>query len=66
VDAVDDWRRNVTKVTIKKNRFCGRGGPTAWLEYVPKTGRLVELESEEVAKYEAGGVGGQVEEGWGD
>ncbi len=66
VDAVDDWRRNVTKVTIKKNRFCGRGGPTAWLEYVPKTGRLVELDPEQIAKYEAGGIGGGAEEDWDD
>lgn len=51
----DPWRRNVTKVVIQKNRFCGRTGPGCYLYYEPMTGRLYELTDEEIARYEAGG-----------
>jgi hypothetical protein len=27
----NEWRRNVTKVMVEKNRFCGRTGPACWL-----------------------------------
>lgn len=50
----DDWRRNVTKIVIQKNRFSGITGPGVYLWYNPGTGRLVELEPEEVKKYEQG------------
>jgi len=54
--AADPWRRNVTKVTVDKNRFCGRTGPGVYLWYNEITGRMVELNDEEIAKYEAGGT----------
>lgn len=60
VDA-DEWRRNITKVTVEKNRFCGYTGPACYLWYNPATARLTELDEVEVAKYEMGGVG---EEQW--
>lgn len=51
---IDDWRRNVTKLTINKNRFSGQTGPACWLHYELETGRLKELTPEEVQIYEAG------------
>lgn len=57
----DEWRRNITKVVIEKNRFCGITGPAAYLFYDSGTGRLVELTKEEIIKYEDGAVG---EETW--
>ncbi len=50
----DPWRRNVTKLIIEKNRFCGLTGPACYLYYNPETGRLYELEEELVRKYEDG------------
>lgn len=50
----DPWRRNVTKLTVQKNRFCGRTGPACWLFYNEDTGRLEELSKEAVDLYEAG------------
>lgn len=50
----DVWRRNVLKLTIKKNRFSGRTGPVLWLFYDETTGRLVELDEEAIQKYEEG------------
>lgn len=62
----DPWRRNVTKISVQKNRFCGRTGPGVWLFYEEDTGRLRELDEEEVNRYENGGGGGQapVEKPW--
>jgi twinkle protein len=54
VTAVNPWRRNVTKMTIQKNRFCGRAGPACYVWYNEHTGRLQELDDEEIADYEAG------------
>jgi twinkle protein len=51
---VNEWRRNVTKVVVEKNRFCGRTGPACWLWYNGITGRLEELTNEEAEQYEAG------------
>jgi twinkle protein len=48
----DEWRRNVTKVTVTLNRFCGRTGPAGYLLYDPVTGRQNELTPEEGKKYE--------------
>lgn len=59
---LDDWRRNVTKLVIKKNRFCGRTGPSTYLFYDPMTGRLSELSKEDIQKYEAGEA--KVQENW--
>lgn len=50
----DDWRRNVLKIEIEKNRFSGRTGPCLWLFYDETTGRLVELNDEQIEKYEEG------------
>ena len=52
----DPWRRNVTKLIVEKNRFCGRTGPGAYLHYNEFTGRLKELTEEEVHSYNAGGT----------
>lgn len=51
----NEWRRNITTVTVEKNRFCGYTGPAAHLFYNPETGRLSELDNLEVAVYEQGG-----------
>lgn len=53
---LDEWRRNVTKLVVEKNRFSGRTGPACWLSYNGATGRLSELNPEEVARYEEGGT----------
>lgn len=50
----DPWRRNVTKIVVEKNRFCGRTGTACYLWWNEMTNRLVELNAEEVQKYEAG------------
>jgi len=50
----DAWRRNVTKVVVEKNRFCGRTGPACWLWYNEITGRLEELSTEDIERYESG------------
>ena len=52
----DPWRRNVLKLIVEKNRFCGRTGPGAYLAYNEFTGRLTELTEEQVAAYNAGGT----------
>ncbi len=50
----NEWRRNVTKVSVEKNRFCGYTGPACYLWYNKDTARLTELEPDEIATYEAG------------
>lgn len=50
----DHWRRNVTKIMVEKNRFCGRTGPACYLFYNEITGRLEELSQEEIETYESG------------
>ena len=62
----DPWRRNVTKVVVQKNRFCGRTGPGVYLFYDDMSGRLRELDKEEIMKYENGGGSGMgpVEAPW--
>jgi twinkle protein len=52
--AKEAWRRNITVVTIEKNRFCGRTGPCLWLEYNPETNRLTELTQDLIDLYEEG------------
>ena len=49
-----EWRRNVTKVTVEKNRFCGYTGPACYLWYNKDTARLQELEEDEAAIFEQG------------
>jgi twinkle protein len=51
---VNEWRRNVTKVVVEKNRFCGRTGPACYLFWNGITGRLEELDMEQIQKYEDG------------
>lgn len=60
----DDWRRNVTKIVIQKNRFCGITGPGVYLWYNPGTGRLEELTVDEIKKFEAGTAPSEAERGW--
>jgi twinkle protein len=50
----DPWRRNVTKIVVEKNRFCGRTGPAAYVWYNEITGRLEELDERQIARYEEG------------
>ena len=52
----DPWRRNVLKLIVEKNRFCGRTGPGAYLHYNEYTGRLKELTTEEILLYNKGGT----------
>jgi hypothetical protein len=52
---INEWRRNVTKVMVEKNRFCGRTGPACYLWYNGVTGRLEELDQEQIDEYESGG-----------
>lgn len=51
----DPWRRNVTKLIVEKNRFCGRTGPACLLHYDEFTGRLNELTEEQIKAYNSGG-----------
>lgn len=51
------WRRNITKIVIEKNRFCGRAGPCCYLFYNEMTSRLEELTPDQVQEYEEGGSG---------
>lgn len=53
---INEWRRNVTKIVVEKNRFSGKTGPACWLWYNEVTGRLVELTDEEIKSYEDGGA----------
>lgn len=48
----DEWRRNVVKLVVQYNRFCGRTGPCGYLMYDPVTGRLNEMSEDDVKKYE--------------
>lgn len=51
---IDEWRRNVTKIVVEKNRFSGKTGPACWLWYNEITGRLVELDQTEIERFEQG------------
>lgn len=52
----NEWRRNITKITIEKNRFCGYTGPACYLWYNKETGTLTELDPEQVKIFEEGGT----------
>jgi twinkle protein len=54
-DELDKWRRNVLRISVRKNRFSGRTGPACWLYYNADTGRLEELSEEDGKLYESGG-----------
>ncbi len=62
--AKEAWRRNITVVTVEKNRFCGRTGPCLWLEYNPETNRLTELTQELIDIYEEGGTAHESDQPW--
>lgn len=51
----DEWRRNIVKLTVEKNRKFGRTGPACYLFYNEITGRLEELSRESVERFENGG-----------
>lgn len=59
----DEWRRNVTKIVIQKNRFCGRAGPCCYLFWNDMTGRLEELTKDRAMEYENGSTGAGAEMG---
>lgn len=59
-ESPDEWRRNVTKLVIQKNRFCGMTGPGVYVYYDPDTGRLTELSKESIARFEEGASGEEV------
>jgi twinkle protein len=50
----DPWRRNVTKLTVEKNRFCGRTGPSSYLFFNEMSNCLEELTNEQIDRYERG------------
>jgi twinkle protein len=60
----DPWRRNITKVTVDKNRFCGRTGPASWLFFDDITGRMNELDEVAITKYEEGLSINDADIGW--
>lgn len=60
----NEWRRNVTKITVEKNRFTGYTGPASYLWYNKDTSRLTELEDEDVGRFENGDALNESEVGW--
>lgn len=60
----DEWRRNITKVSVEKNRFCGYTGPACHLWYNKETARLVELSKEDEAVFISGGKLTDDQIGW--
>lgn len=59
-----EWRRDVTKLTVEKNRFCGYTGPACYLWYNAETARLTELEPEEAQIFAAGGTINEADKPW--
>lgn len=55
----DEWRANITTVSITDNRFCGRCGVACYLHYDEGTSRLTELGQEDAATFESGGSRGE-------
>ena len=51
----NEWRRNITRITVEKNRFTGYTGPASYLWYNKETGRLSELDDEGIVVFEQGG-----------
>lgn len=52
---LNEWRRNITRLSVEKNRKYGRTGPACYLYYDEITGRLTELSKELIEVYEQGG-----------
>lgn len=53
----NEWRRNITRLSVEKNRKFGRTGPACYLHYDEMTGRLHELSKDLIQEYEQGGSG---------
>ena len=58
----DPWRRSITRVDVTENRFCGRTGPSCYLQYLEDEGIMVELDEETAKLYERGGSIDEFEE----
>lgn len=58
----DEWRRNVTKMVVEKNRFSGTTGPACYVFFNAETGRLEELNPEQIKQYESGTSGAHSED----
>ena len=58
-----EWRRNITKLIVDKNRFCGRTGPACYLFWNEMTNRLEELPKDQAMEYEEGATGAGREAG---
>lgn len=52
----NEWRRNITTVTVEKNRFCGYTGPACYLWFNKETARLTQLTEEASQAFELGGT----------
>lgn len=52
IKSKDDWRRNVIRLSINKNRFCGTTGPSSYLFFDSDTGRLRELSDADIARFD--------------
>lgn len=52
---LNEWRRNITRLSVEKNRKFGRTGPACYLWYNEVTGRLEELSKELAQEFEQGG-----------
>ncbi len=48
----NEWRRNVTKLIVTENRFCGYTGPACHLWYNKDTAIMTELDEDQVAVFE--------------
>lgn len=47
----DEFVRNITRMRVLKNRFCGQTGLAAYGHYEAETGRLLEITKAEVEDY---------------
>jgi twinkle protein len=48
----DEYLRSITKIRVLKNRFCGMTGLTSYVAYDKNTGRIEEVDPEEVEALE--------------
>jgi twinkle protein len=53
----NEWRRNITRMLVDKNRFCGRTGPACYVFWNEIRNRLEELHKDQIQEYESGGTG---------
>lgn len=60
----DEWRRNVTTITVTENRFSGKTGPAEWLFFNQITGCVEPLDDVGVTKFEEGGAVTDADLGW--